>query len=107
MLFSEADEVSKDGSATSYKEVLRESAGTLIDCLVVKPEILAYLERSSVFNQEMSSKVLCRPNRPDKVRVLLGFLMNLGPHSLRAFIEALQENNQHFLANILAAQEFT
>ena len=92
--------------ARPYRSVLGDSAGTLVDCLHPSNVLLDHLEASSVLNSDMVQKVRCRPNRPDKVRVLLSFLMGLGPESLMSFIDALRATEQNSLANILAAQNF-
>ena len=42
-----------------------------------------------------------------QVRVLLKFLMNLGPESVDRLVEGLRLTDQGFLANILAAQPYT
>ncbi len=90
-----------------YKEVLSESMGTFIDCLYPSADLLGHLEDSSVLSPDMTTKIQCRPNRPDKVKILMSFLMNLGPESLSSFIVALRATDQNFLANILAANTFT
>ena len=86
-----------------YKEIIENCSGTFIDCLKPTSVLLEHLKDHSVFNKEMIAKVQCRPNRGDRVRELLDFLKNLGPKSFVTFIEALKVTEQHFLANILAA----
>ena len=86
--------------------MIQDSFGTMVDCLQISAHMLRLLESLSVLNRDMIGKVLCRPNRPDRVRQLLEFLKELGPKSLNGFIYALRETNQDYLANILAANTF-
>ena len=90
----------------SYKEVIRNSTGTFVDTLKLNKQLLDLLLENSVLNRDMVNKILCRPNRPGKVRELMDFMGELGPRSVGRFILALRATEQHNLANILAAKEF-
>ena len=89
-----------------YQDVIKESQGTIIDCLVLNKKMLDVLEENMVINLDMRSKIVCRPCRAEKVKVLLKFMMDLGPASLESFVLALRTTDQNFLANILSAEAF-
>jgi len=97
----ERKEVGEPYRPRAYKDILESSTGSFVDCLLPTRNLLEHLAASSVLNPDMVLKVSCRPNRPDKVRVLLKFLMTLGPDAFISFIEALRATDQHSLANIL------
>lgn len=68
---------------------------------------LQILLTAEVLSDDMVTKILCRPTRQDRVKMLFDFLMGLGSKSVDAFIDALRVTEQHYLANILAANEMT
>jgi len=63
------------------------------------------LRAAEVLSDEMVSKIVCRPTRQDRVKMLFEFLMGLGSKSVYTFIDALRVTDQDYLANILAANE--
>lgn len=88
---------------SGHCEVLISCSGTFIDCLQPTQKLLDFLHEKEVLNGELVQKVLCRPNRGDRVRTLLDFLSELGPKSVSVFVDSLRETDQWYLANILAA----
>ncbi|KAI0210940.1 hypothetical protein LSAT2_004281 [Lamellibrachia satsuma] len=91
----------------SHKAVLDESVATFVDCLRPSRQLLEILLTAEVLSDDMVTKILCRPTRQDRVKMLFDFLMGLGSKSVDAFIDALRVTEQHYLANILAANEMT
>lgn len=91
-----------------YTQVLTECSGTLLDCLRLDKNLLSQLEQAEVLSEDMILDIKCRPNRHDKVNRLIELLLRLGPKSLRNFIEALKQNEDHyFLAKVLSFRTFT
>ncbi|KAK2185508.1 hypothetical protein NP493_232g02004 [Ridgeia piscesae] len=89
----------------SHKAVLDESEATFVDCLRPSRQLLEILRAAEVLSDEMVSKIVCRPTRQDRVKMLFEFLMGLGSKSVYTFIDALRVTDQDYLANILAANE--
>ena len=106
LIFTEEDKEETKKECWPYRDVIEDGAGTIVDCIQVDPRLLHMLENNSVLSKDMLSNILCRSNRPDRAKALIGYLMELGPKSLTSFIDALRKTEQHFLANILSARDF-
>ncbi|ELT88997.1 hypothetical protein CAPTEDRAFT_188708 [Capitella teleta] len=87
-----------------HRKILEMTKATFIDTMLLDREMIRHLKENSILNDETSSRVLCRPSRPDKVKCLFNLLKELGPKSLLVFIDSLLLTNQQFLAKILATE---